>query len=300
MLDFRLETFLTLCETRSFTRTAEILHITQPAVSQHIKFLEKKYNTKLFVYELKTLSLTKKGEAFRNFALSMRANSTKIYNFLQKPDTYFQEVNFGATLSIGEYVMSNILKNYLKQHTDHNLYMTVDNTSSLLQKLNHGEIDFALVEGKFPKSDYGYKLLSKEKFIPICSSISPLCKGVYTLDDITKHRLIIREKGSGTRSILENTLQENSLSLDSFKSIVETSNFSIIKQLVSENIGITFAFQEVVKEELYKKTLSIVDISNFNILREFNFVYLKNSTFERYYIDFFNYCKNHRNKNTSK
>ena len=61
MLDFRMETFLAVCRYMNFTRAAEKLNITQPAVSQHIRFLEKHYNTKLFRYEGKKLELTEEG-----------------------------------------------------------------------------------------------------------------------------------------------------------------------------------------------------------------------------------------------
>lgn len=294
MLDFRYETFLTLCETKNFTKTANLLHITQPAVSQHIKFLEKKYNTKLFKYKSKTLYLTEKGNDLRKFVLYMRSNSEKISEFIQKP--YSNKLRFGATLSIGEYIIPKILSNYLREHPKLDLSMTVDNTTSLLNKLNHGEIDFALIEGIFPKNDYEYKLLSKENFIPICSPLSKFHSGYYSLNDIFSSRIIIREKGSGTRNILENVLYENSLSINNFSSIIEINNFPSIKQLVSENIGISFVFEKIVAKELENHSLVSINILNFQVLREFNFVYLKNSIFEKDYLDFYSYCKKLKNK----
>ena len=72
MLDFRMETFLAVCQCMNFTRASEQLNITQPAVSQHIRFLEKHYNTKLFRYEGKKLMLTGAGEILRNASLTMK------------------------------------------------------------------------------------------------------------------------------------------------------------------------------------------------------------------------------------
>ena len=75
MLDFRLHTFLTLCETMNYTRAAERLCITQPAVSQHIHFLEAHYGCRLFTYQNKTLRLTPAGETLCGLAHSLAYNS---------------------------------------------------------------------------------------------------------------------------------------------------------------------------------------------------------------------------------
>lgn len=293
MLDFRLETFLTLCETGSYTETAKLLHITQPAVSQHIKYLEKKYNCKLFTYSYKKLSLTSKGKLLKDYSTSFRASSNKVATLLQKTEHEIPTLNFGATLSIGEYVMPKILCDYLIQYPNINLRMYVDNTTSLLLKLDRGEIDFALIEGNFKKSDYEHHLISREKFIAVCSPLSPLSKGKYSLNEITNSRLITREEGSGTRSVLESGLYEHSLSINDFNSLVEISNFRVIKSLVANNIGITFAYNQVVDEDILNKTLCEINIPTFHITREFNFVYLKDSLFKNYYLEFYNYFKKH-------
>lgn len=295
MLDFRIETFLTLCETKNYTKTAGLLHITQPAVSQHIKYLEGRYNCKLFNYAYKSLTLTSNGEILRDYAISMRSSSTKITSLLQKTDQQTLHLKFGATLSIGEYVMPKILKDYLNDYPTSDLSMYVDNTACLLTKLDHGEIDFALIEGSFKKSDYEYHLISKEEFIPLCSPNSPLSIGEYILEDLMKYRLIIREIGSGTRSVLENSLFQHSLSLDDFDSLIEIGSFSVIKTLVSDDLGITFAYREVVNDDILNKNLCEINIPSFQMTREFNLVYLKGSLFENYYLDFLNYLKNHRN-----
>ena len=76
MLDLKLDTFLTLCETRNYTKTANNLNITQPAVTQHIKYLEKYYNTKLFYFdENRRLHLTEHGKVLRSYAQTMKSDS---------------------------------------------------------------------------------------------------------------------------------------------------------------------------------------------------------------------------------
>ena len=94
MLDFRMETFLTVCKCMNFTRASEKLNITQPAVSQHIRFLEKHYNTKLFRYEGKKLRLTGAGEILRNASLTMMHDEQSMQNEMQKTEKE-AEIRFG-------------------------------------------------------------------------------------------------------------------------------------------------------------------------------------------------------------
>lgn len=109
MLDNRLDTFLTLCETGNYTRTAEILNMTQPAVSQHINFLEDYYEVILISEKGKNFSLTEEGEALQQYLKTLKANSKRIYPLLHRIKNKASTLNFGATLTIGEYTIPPIL-----------------------------------------------------------------------------------------------------------------------------------------------------------------------------------------------
>lgn len=292
MLDFRIETFLTLCQIGSYTKTAEMLHITQPAVSQHIKYLEQYYNTKLFYYESKALLLTEKGKLLQDFALTMRADSSHLLNILSLKNEKQMPIIFGATLTIGEYVMPTILAGVMKQYPDLHITMSVDNTQVLLKKLKSGIIDFAFLEGYFDKASYDGAVLSEEKFIPVCSNKSKLAGRKIKFDDILGERLILREKGSGTRDIFEHLLCMHNLKLDNFKSVCEIGNMSAIKRLVFDDFGITFMYKAAVNAELISGDLMEVDIDGYSGFGEFNFVFLKNSLHQAEYMKWFNHFKN--------
>lgn len=290
MIDFRHETFLEVCRIKSFTKAAEFLHITQPAVSQHIKYLEQVYGGKLFEYNGKNISLTKKGELLYEYTLKMAADSKNIKNIIEKNEVNTQ-VSFGATLTIGEFILPDILAISMNQNNKLHLNMAVENTKSLLSKIDNGDISFAFLEGFFDKAHYGYKLFRNEQFIGVCSAKSRLSKGEYTLDDILNEKLILREHGSGTRDIFEHFLKEKNLSRDSFNGVIEIGNMNAIKRLTEANEGITFMYYAAVKDEIHKGTLKKIDIVDFNVSHEFNFVYIKNSVLENLYLkwfDFFN------------
>lgn len=275
MIDYRLETFLTLCETGNYTKTAEELNMTQPAVSQQIQFLEDYYDVDLIAEKGKNFSLTKEGEAFQQYARTLHANSERIAPLLKQIKNQVKPLNFGATLTIGEYTVPPILYKIIEEDPDNNISMYVENTHLLQEMLWEGKIDFALLEGHFNKSQFESKLISNEKFIAVCSPENEIASRVNSLDELLVENLILREKGSGTRDILEQALYNYNLNVNDFKRRIEIGNMNAIKKLCRKNLGITFMYQEAVKKELSKGLLKKVPIKDFNISHPFNFVYLR-------------------------
>ena len=291
MLDFRHETFLTLCSCKSFTKAAGLLQITQPAVSQHIKYLEEFYGCKLFDTANRKIRLTHQGELLREFAMTVFSDSKHFKENIRSVQTDTMQFSFGATLSIGEYVMPEILSRLLTKYPEMKFHMSVANTQVLLERLNNGELDFILAEGLFDKSESDSTLFSLEKFIPVCSPKSVFAKDEVSFNEITKSRLILRERRSGTREIFENILQKNNYSLHAFERIIEIGNMAAIKKMVSNGLGITFLFEVAVKKEIEEGSLSLINIPDFSEQREFNFVILKNSFFRERYMKIYTLLK---------
>jgi len=286
MIDFRHQTFLELCQIKNYTKTAEKLHITQPTVSQHIKHLEEYYGVKLFNYSSKKLNLTAAGKKLYHYTERMSADSREIAKTISNKSAK-QNIKFGATLSVGEFVMPDILNQAMEENPELNFDMLVENTATLLQKLKTGEINFAILEGFFDKTKFGYHLFSREKFIGICSADSKLSREKIKLDELLDSRLILRENGSGTREILEQILYTNNLNPKSFAETLEIGNLNAIKALVSQGKGISFMYQAAAKRDLEADKISALKIKDFNIQRELNFVYLKDSVFAEEYRKYF-------------
>lgn len=290
-MDFRHETFLALCTIKNYTKTAEHLHITQPAVTQHIQYLEDKYNCRLFHYENKKLSLTFQGEQLKELLTRISADTSHFKRNIENTDFLKDSIIFGATLSVGEYLMPQVLTKLIRKNPKLNIHMEVGNTQVLLEKLRKGEIDFAVVEGMFDKSNYHSMIFSLEKFIPVCAPNSVLAGKKVGFNEILQSTLVLREKGSGTREIFENILKQYNYSLNSFKNMIEIGNMAAIKKLAASNIGITFLYEIVAAKEIQQGDLSMLDISGFDVTREFNFVILKDSIFESKYVEYFHMMK---------
>lgn len=279
MLDYRMNTFLTLCEKMNYTKTAEALHITQPAVTQQMRWLEEQYGCRLFLYQGKVLRLTEKGKVLHRLAQQMAANERSIREEMARTETEEIHLRIGATKTIGDYIIPPIMVGFLKEHPQYRLHMSVDNTERLLKRMENGELDFVMAEGFFDKERYDFTLYQKERFLGICGGECSLLGKQTTLWDTRKESLILRENGSGTRDILEELLKEHNFTVHSFAAVQEISNFNAIKELVAASLGITFLYEPVVRKELQEGKLFALDISDFQIYREFNYVYMQNRLF---------------------
>ena len=287
MLDFRIDTFLEVCKYMNITKAAKSLNITQPAATQHIKFLENSYNIKLFNYKSKKLSLTKEGEIFLNYITTLKHDDLKLRSEICLIDNKNLQLNFGTTLTIGEYLIPDKIIKYLTDNYNVNMKILVANTNELLNYINMGNIDFAIIEGNFPKNEFDYIKVSAENYIGVCGKNCELYSKNLSLEDLLNQRLIIREKGSGSRELIEKYLENRSISINDFSNTIEINNINTIKELVKSNIGITFLYEAAVKKELKNNELVKLHIKDFKIEHDFNLIWRKNSKYKNYYYKIF-------------
>ena len=287
MMDFRMDTFVTVCQYLNYTKAAEILHITQPAVSQHIHYLENYYGTKLFVYEKKKMMLTQAGDMLYRAAVTMKHDVRYLQESLRDFAMRKERLIFGATLTIGEFVIAEQLRDYLNCFPNAEIRMMIGNTRELLDKLHLGEIDFALVEGNFSKKEYDYLTFSQERFIPVCGWDYCFSHNPEKLEDLLSERLIVREIGSGTREIMEKNFEYRNLAIGDFRNTIEISGMTAIKNMVEYNCGITFLYEAVVKRELKSGILREIELVDFQISHDFTFIWNRGSVFSENYREIF-------------
>ncbi len=267
MLDYRIDTFLTLYEQMNYRKTAEILNMTQPGVTQHVHYLEDFYGVKLFIYDGRHLVRTEQAEKLKCHFTSVRAAENSLKEGFVQTNTVHLRV--GATKTIGEFVIMPAVCGFLLEE-NHVLDLTVDNTEKLLAMLSRGDLDFAIIEGVFDKEKYPHRLFMKEQFVGICGKDHPFAGKTVSLEEAFREKLIVREKGSGTRMLLQQAVFDRGYSLDSFHSCSSVSNFRVICELVATNGAITFAYEPIAH---CREDLSTFLVADMQIQGEFNFVF---------------------------
>ena len=279
-MNSKIHTFLVLCQTMNYRLAAERLHLSQPAVTKQIQSLEQSLQAKLFYYDGHTLHKTEKCLLLERYAISMQYQFEELQlAFAEKARTLLR---IGATKTIGDYVLIDAIKDYLRD-PNHALSLVVDNTKHLLQMLDENQLDFAIIEGSFSKTKYDSYLLRMEPFVGICAKDHPLCGKHMPVENLLKETIIVREEGSGTRRIFEERLVASGYELNDFARTVSISSFVSIKALVASGIGISFLYDSVVAKDDNIGTFTVDGLTQ---PHAFHVVYTRNTNAKKYSEEF--------------
>lgn len=148
MIDYRVMTFMVLCETRNFTQTARTLHITQPAVSQHIRFLENHYGVPLVEYQNRHVTLTTQGEFLHQELAKIISLSRSVEKRIKEIDVLdkHKKVVFASNMTMGEYLLPKFASDYMKLHPDLRLSSYIASGKEMLRLIRDGKVDYAIVD----------------------------------------------------------------------------------------------------------------------------------------------------------
>lgn len=170
LLDYRVHTFLAVCREGSYTRAAETLLITQPAVSQHIRQLEQHYGCALFTKTGRGMEPTPAGELLYRALDTLENDEARLELELQALTagaTSRAPLRFGCTRTIADYVAPAVVSGHLSRHPDERIVMHTGNTAELVALIDAGTIDFALVEGSYDRSAFDSVLFSTEPYVAV-------------------------------------------------------------------------------------------------------------------------------------
>lgn len=275
-MDSKLQTFLVLCQTMNYRMAAERLHLSQPAVTKQIQSLEQSLQTKLFHYDGHVLHKTEKCLLLERYSISVQYQYEELQLAIAEKERTLLRI--GATKTIGDYVLIDAVKDYLRDPS-HELSMVVDNTKHLLQMLDENRLDFAIIEGAFSKTKYDSYLLRMEPFVGICTKDHPLCGKHIAVEDLLGETIIVREEGSGTRRIFEERLLASGYELNDFSRTVSISSFISIKALVAAGIGISFLYASVVAKD---ESIGTFTVDGLTEPHAFHVVYTRNTNAKTY------------------
>lgn len=185
----------------------------------------------------------------------------------------------GASRTIGEYYIADKLQEFTLTETNAAIDLVIDNTSNLIKLLDQGKLDVAFISGPFDKNKYDTEIFLEDSIVAVCSPENPIAKmNEVAFSDLETERLLLREKGAGVFGALEEALSDRTMSLDQFSERTIIGNIYLIKELVKKNEGISFLYHISVVEDLAKKTLVEIPLTDFSYAQPFYLVFNKDES----------------------
>ncbi|SFL54628.1 transcriptional regulator, LysR family [Paenibacillus sp. 1_12] len=268
-----LRVFVIVTEQRNFSRAAELLNLSQPGVSLHIRNLENEFGAKLMHRSPKLVKLTEAGEILYKRAkqiLSLHQEAKQEIQLLNEKVT--GSIQIGASFTIGEYILPRVLAQFAAQFPEVEMSVTIANTEEITQALKANKLDLGLVEGNVASSGMIITPYMKDEMILFTSAEHPLAsKKTVKPDMLHDHIWILREIGSGTRAFSEQFIQAAGISIK--RSYVFNSSQGV-KEAVSAGLGIAILSRWIVRKEL--ESGELCQITVIPKLLERNFWMLRN------------------------
>lgn len=252
MSDRRLQVFHTVAAELSFTRAAEILNMTQPAVTHQIRQLEEELNTRLFDRANNRISLTAAGEAVLTYA----SRIIGLYGELNESVKSLTGdrsglVTLGASTTIAEYMLPGMLGDFQHEFPDVQIRLRVANTDSVVSMVADNTIDLGVVEGQVDSQLLRIEECQQDELQVLMPSNHPLTQeAAITPGQLVDHPFINREDGSGTRSVIERYFANNDTDVSQLNRIFELGSTEAIKGLVQAGMGVSIVSKATVAKEL--------------------------------------------------
>ncbi|MDR0431038.1 MAG: LysR family transcriptional regulator [Tannerellaceae bacterium] len=272
-MDFRLSAFVSVAHNLNFTRAANELHISQPAISRHIQELETAYKTQLFDRSGSKVRLTHSGEVFLKYAEDIleRYRTLRLEMNLMTGN-FVGELRVGASTTIAQYVLPLILAKFITMFPDVRLTITSGNTEQVEQALEEHLIDVGLIEGSHRKRSFKYLPFAKDELVLVTNTKNNIADEV-SVDELCVLPLVLRESGSGTLEVIERALTAHGKKVAQMNILLQLGSTESIK-LFLENCPSVFAIVSVasVTKELLNNTLKVIEVTNLDLKRVFAFV----------------------------
>ncbi len=271
MIDVKLITLLKVYETGNYTRAAEKLSLTQPAVSQHIKQLERELNATIFDRMGTKIKPTAEGRLIIQYAERMVSLYDALQQSLVDRKHVIDRLRVGITHTSESNIVSEVLAKYTERNENIKIIIQTDTISNLYDMLKTYKIDIAIVEGEVPDPDIKSIMLDTDSLVLVVNNDHPLAKKQkVSLDALKSERMILRRANSGTRNLFAAHLESHGLSLEDFNVVLEVDNIATIKDLVRRNYGVSVLARSACLDELRKGKLTALPIENLSMVREVN------------------------------
>jgi DNA-binding transcriptional LysR family regulator len=269
-----LQVFITVVEQRNFTRAAELLHMTQPAVSSYIQSLERNLGVRLLDRTNKYVELNKAGEIVYHHAKEILNLYTRMENLLDDlQHTASGPLTIGSSYTYGEYILPHVLTRLREQYPKISPSITIANSKEILDLTMRRQLDIGIVEGELTEKDLtgvSADSFAEDRMFIIASPHHPIARqSEITSVDLAEYTWIVREEGSGTRQMQEKAFERLGFQPTQLLVIGSTQ---AIKEAVESGLGLTLLSHWTLRKELESGSLQLLRIAGFPLARQFSLV----------------------------
>lgn len=272
--NFRVIVFRVVAEQLSFTQAATVLRLSQPAITGHIKALEADLGVRLFDRSSGRVQLTTEGEALCAYAKeSARLSEEALRAIGDRKGKTYGRLALGASTTIAQYVLPGVLAEFASYYPDARITVVSGNTAEIVERLLSANIELGLIEGPPGTSDVKTETFLADEIVAIMPSGGAYNCATDELDlqALARQRLLMREPGSGSRNVVENSLRAAGLSTRDLNIVMELDSTEAIKSAVEAGLGIGFASTWALRND--SRQLRVTRICGLRITRDFQFVY---------------------------
>ncbi len=274
--NFRLKVFRVAAERLNFTQAADILHLTQPAVTLQIKALEESLGTRLFHRTGSTVSLSSAGEVLLSYARQMDELAARAQEELGRlAGEERGKLALGASTTLAQYILPPLIGKFLAAHPGVDPFLYSGNTESVVKGLVRKQFDLALIEGPSHRADLSTEIFIEDEIVAIFHPESEWAQVVAAngAAGLASAPLILRERGSGTREVVESALRKGGLNLRKLRIAMDLDSSEAIKCAVEAGLGVGFVSSWALQKERLLGSLKTVRIPGIRIRRRLNFIY---------------------------
>lgn len=276
MADRRLQVFHTVARLLSFTKAAETLHMTQPAVTFQVRQLEEHFNTRLFDRTHNRISLT---DAGRN----VYAYADRIFELYSEMENAVREitgeisgaVTIGASTTIAEYMLPTLLGDFKERYPEVTIHLKVSNSEGIVSMVENNTIDLGVVESPVGNKNLVVETCKRDQLVAIVPPNHPLANHEkITFSSLLEYPFICREEGSGTREVINDYLGHQAECTLGLKVAMELGSPEAVKGAVEAGMGVSVVSRATIQKELRLGTLVAVNLDP-PLDRPFSFVHQK-------------------------
>jgi len=275
MFDYKLHVFFRVATAMSFSRAAEELHITQPAVTRHIKQLEDHFNQKLFERKGNSIELTNAGNVLLKHTKEIFSlHKTLQFDMNALIDKTEGRLRLAASTTIAQYVLPEALAKFHKKYPKVKVTLLNANTANVEKDVLSQHVEIGFIEGSSKNRELSYHHFLKDEIVLVVAKGHSLYNAAaITIEELSAHPLVLREKGSGTLEFILNTLKKNALNEEDLSVEMRLGSSESIKSYIKDQQSMAFLSINTIIEELNSGDLGIVDATGFSIERHFSYIF---------------------------